>query len=66
MIKTLISTTAVDYYVSHYEFVSVNNVLRKYGNMKGATKNLKTTIVHQKIWPIFKKCCIIAWSVQKI
>ena len=39
VIKGLISKSLIDSYISHDEFVSVNNVLRKYNEMKEEIKN---------------------------
>ena len=38
-IEVQISKTLVDSYISHGEFVSVNNVLREYNEMKEEIKN---------------------------
>ena len=42
------SRDLINSYIRHNEFVSVNNVLRESTDMKQATKNLKTSTVHQK------------------
>ena len=34
-------------YITYIEFVSVNNVLREYDNIKEEIKNLKNSTVHQ-------------------
>ena len=39
----LISKAFIDSDISHDEFVSVNNVLKEYNQMKKETKNLETT-----------------------
>ena len=41
-LEILISKDLVYSYISHTEFVSVNNVLKKYEYMKNAIKNPKT------------------------
>ena len=41
-IEVLISKSLIDGNISHNEFVSINNVLREYEEMKGEIKNLKT------------------------
>ena len=41
--ESLMSKGLINSDVSHDEFVSVNNVLRGYNNMKKALKNLKIT-----------------------
>ena len=38
-IEVLISKALIDSYISHGEFVSVNNVLREYNEMKEEMKN---------------------------
>ena len=44
-IKVLISL--IDSYISHDEFVLVNNVLKEY-DIKQKIKNLKTSTIHQR------------------
>ena len=46
-IEILISRALVDSYISHDKFVSINNVLEEYNDMKEAIKNLKTSTVHK-------------------
>ena len=43
-IEVLISKALIDSYISHDEFISVNNVLREYYEMKEEIKNLETSI----------------------
>ena len=43
-IEVLNSKALIDSYISHDEFVSVNNVLRKYYEMKGELKNPETSV----------------------
>ena len=53
--EILISKALIDPYMSHHEFVSVNNVLREYDAMKEAIKSLKQTwILAPEIgqWPM--------------
>ena len=45
-IKFLISQALIDSYISHEEFVSVNNVLREYYEMKEAINNPETSVEH--------------------
>ena len=45
-IELLISKAFTDSYISHNEFVSVNNILKKYCNLKQEVKNLKTLLIH--------------------
>ena len=40
--KVLISEDLIDSRISHEEFISVNNVLKEYDDMKEAIKNIKT------------------------
>ena len=47
-IEVLYSRALIDSYISHDEFVSVNNVLREYDDIKEEVKNLKTSTSHQK------------------
>ena len=42
--EVLISKTLIDSYISHDEFVSVNNVLGEYYEMKKETKNSETSV----------------------
>ena len=41
-IEVLISKTLIDLYIGHDEFVSINNVLREYYEMKEEIKNPET------------------------
>ena len=41
-IEVLISRALTGSYISHYEFVSVDNVLKEYDDMKEVIKNPKT------------------------
>ena len=43
-IEVLISKTLIDSYISHDEFVSVNDVLREYNEMKTEIKNPETFV----------------------
>ena len=43
-IEVLISKALIDSYISHDEFVSVNNVLREYYEMKKEIKNPETSV----------------------
>ena len=43
-IEVLISKALIDSYISHDEFVSINNVLRKYIEMKEEIKNPETSV----------------------
>ena len=43
-IEVLFSKTLIVSYISHYEFVSVNNVLIEYNEMKEEIKNLETSV----------------------
>ena len=45
-IELLISKAFTDSYISHNEFVSVNNMLKKYCNLKQEVKNLKTLLIY--------------------
>ena len=40
-IKALISKVSIDLYISHDKFVSVNNILREYNELKKEIKILK-------------------------
>ena len=42
-IKVLISKFLIDFYVSHNEFVLVNNAIKEYDNIKEEINNLKTS-----------------------
>ena len=43
-IEVLISKALIDSYISHDEFVSVNNVLREYNKIKEGIKNPETSV----------------------
>ena len=43
-IEIQISKALIDSYISHDEFVSVNNVLREYNKMKEETENPETSV----------------------
>ena len=43
-IEVLISKTLIDSYISHDEFVSVNDVLREYNEIKKEIKNPETFV----------------------
>ena len=43
-IEVLISKALIDSYISHDEFVSVNNVLKEYIEMKEKIKNCETSV----------------------
>ena len=48
-IEVLVSRDLIDSFISHEEFVSVINLLKKYSDMKKEIKNLqKTSTVHQR------------------
>ena len=42
--EVLISRSLINSYISHDDFVSVNNVLREYNEMKEETKNPETSL----------------------
>ena len=48
-IEILVSKGLIDSYITHDEFVSVNNVLRKYYEMKEEIKNPDTSVGYD-IW----------------
>ena len=54
IIEVLISKTLKDSKNSHGDFLSVNNVLIEYNNMKKEIKTLKTSTVYQRFWSIYK------------
>ena len=43
-IEILFSKALMDFYISHEEFVSVNNVVREYNQMKEEIRNLETLV----------------------
>ena len=60
-IEVLISKALIDSYISHDEFVSVNNVLREYYEMKNLETSVEYTIQKQlKIVKnaLLKNCCL--------
>ena len=56
-IEVLISKALNDSFISHDEFVLVNNVLKEYDEMKEEIKNFNLFI---------RQCFLIVWSVEKI
>ena len=48
IIEALISRDLIDSYIGHDEFVSVNNVLKEYYDMKGEIKNITISTVHPR------------------
>ena len=42
--EALISKSLIDSYISHDEFVSINNALREYNEMKEEIKNPETSV----------------------
>ena len=47
--EVLISRVLTNSCISHDEFISVNNVLREYDDIKKEIKNLKTSTVKQRL-----------------
>ena len=47
-IDVLVSKALIDSYISHDEFVSINNVLRKYYEMKKEIKNCETSVEYTR------------------
>ena len=45
-IEVLISKDLIDWYISHDEFVSINNMLRKFYEMKEEITNYETSSEH--------------------
>ena len=43
-IEVLISKALLDSFINHYEFVSENNVLREYNELKKEIKNPETSV----------------------
>ena len=57
-IEILVSKGLIDSYISHDEFVSVNNVLRKYYEMKEEIKNPDTSVEYDmKIIETYSVSC---------
>ena len=52
--EVLISKSLIDSAISHNEFVLINNVLKKYNEMKGEIKKLMTYVAHQRFYSIHK------------
>ena len=62
-IEVLIYKALIDSNISHNEFISVNNVLKEYDDMKEEIKN------SDEIWkykPYIKQSYLIVWRVEKI
>ena len=47
-IEVLLYRAQMASYISHYEFILVNKLIREFGDMKRAIKNLKTLRPHQR------------------
>ena len=47
-VAVLISKALINAYINHDQFISVNNVLRKYNETKKEIKNLETSVEHIK------------------
>ena len=47
--EVLISRVLTNSCISHDEFISVNNVLREYDDIKKEIKNLKTSTIKQRL-----------------
>ena len=58
-IEGLISKAVINSYISHDEFVLINNMLKGLDDMTGEIKNSNDK------WK-FKLCYLIVWSVEKI
>ena len=50
----LISKSLIDSNIFHDEFVSINNVLKEYEEMKEEIKNVKTESAYQRFQSIYK------------
>ena len=64
-IEVLVSKALIDSCISNNEFVSVNNVLREYDDMKAEIQSVNTSTVNQRFYFIYKKSYNIVWSVEK-
>ena len=64
-IEVLVSKALSDSCISNNEFVSVNNVLREYDDMKAEIQSVNTSTVNQRFYFIYKKSYNIVWSVEK-
>ena len=62
-IEVLVSKALIDSCISNNEFVSVNNVLREYDDMKAEIQSVNTSTVNQRFYFIYKKSYNIVWSV---
>ena len=47
-IEVLVSKSLIDSFISHDEFVLIDNVLKHYDEMKEEMKNLKNSWVYQR------------------
>ena len=47
-IEVLLSKALIDSCITHNKFLSVNNTLREYDNMKGGIQDLNTSTVNQR------------------
>ena len=65
----LISKSLIDSNIFHDEFVSINNVLKEYEEMKEEIKNVKTESAYQRFQSIYKTMlsyCLKCRKIQKI
>ena len=46
--EVLISKVSTDSYIGHDEFVSINDALKEYDDMKEKIKNLKASSINQR------------------
>ena len=51
----MVSKALINSVISHDEFVSINNVLKEYDEMKEEIKNLKIQRVHRRFYSIHKR-----------
>ena len=66
-IEVLISKSLIDSNISHDEFVSINNMLKEYEQMKEEIKNLTTFSKFIKDFSLFlRQLYHIIWSPEKI
>ena len=63
-IEVLVSKALIDSCISNNEFVSVNNVLREYDDMKVEIQSVNTSTVNQRFYFIYKKSYNIVWRFE--
>ena len=66
-IEVLISKALLDSYFNHDEFVSINNVLREYNEMKEEIKNPENAVEYAMKWKsIYSVVRKLLWTTSQV